>query len=104
MDDDNIRADLLRLINAHKRSVSHLVSIREQSDQGQPVAYALLVAVAAEAAARTSLLDWVPPARRFAIEKFTHLLIHAMVGDLGFDELSLAAIVDELQRFRDTGP
>ncbi len=98
MDEHITRTSLVRLVEAHKRSVLRILELKESSEREEVGALDAIVARASETATRQRLLEWEAPTTALAIEKLVHLLAHVLAGQLEFDDRSLDLIRREVAR------
>ena len=95
-----MRAELLRRIRAHERSLLLMIEMNGGFAGSNATRFERDEALASEAATRNHLIDWEAPTAPLAVEKLLHLLAHVLVGKIAFDEEALAKIQAQCRGFQ----
>lgn len=95
-----MRAELLKRIRAHERSLSMVIEMKGRVTGGNSTRLAIDEVLASEAATRDDLIDWEAPTVTLAVEKLLHLLAHVLAGQIALDEEALAKIRAQSRRLQ----
>jgi hypothetical protein len=101
MTDPDPAKELAALASAHLTSVEAMISLRERLDIGENVALEYTIASHSELWTRKRLLNWQAPTPGLAQAKLVHVLTHALLTQIPYDEESLRIIRAEHTRFQD---
>ncbi|MDR7145133.1 hypothetical protein [Rhizobium sp. BE258] len=99
-----MKAELLRLAQAHERSLSRVIDVRDRVRLGTATDTALEPLLADEAKKRAEFIYWEPPSASLAVDKLLRLLAHCLAGGLAFDDAELFGIRNQVQRLRSSTP